>query len=66
MVDIEEIQRLEIHEGECLLIKLPRHASQEEARRVREVFSQALGQAVPLIIIGRDLEVIVVSSAEPL
>ena len=59
-ITITDIQRLVVHPGEVLIVRVPGNASQAERTRVIDAFKQAL-PGVPVFVVRDDVEFTVIA-----
>ena len=58
--DLTDIQRLVVHPGEVLAVRVPGNISQDEHARVVAAFTQAL-PGVPVFVVRHDVEFTVIA-----
>jgi len=66
-MDVKEIERLDVKDGEVLVIKIPENSSRENYEQVKRVFEEVFGKKgieVKVIIMSRSIEMSVVSKSD--
>lgn len=64
-IDITDIQRLVVHPGEVLIVRVPGNISQAEHAKVVDAFRQTL-PGVPVFVVRDDVEFTVIAQeAQP-
>lgn len=60
MIDITDIQRLVVHPGEALIVRVPSDTSSEDHRRILAAFKYAL-PGVPVFVVRDEVEFTVIA-----